>query len=211
MADIPVACPACGVAQTVSEFATAQTFPCLNCGRPIARPQREPARSRLTLKKSPPPIKSAPDADGLGPKPDRQADGPRRGYVGAGRPSLASLKGRLAFLLFLVLTAGLTAIRFGGGWPGLPVETLQTWGRLAVAAAYLFIIGLALRDNMFDGLLSIVIPLYPFYYLYVTSGAVLTRAVVGALLAASGYDTLIFLQAWATRLGGAIHHWIQTV
>lgn len=117
----------------------------------------------------------------------------------------------LSALLFLVLAGGGVYIRFYGGWPGLPLETLKCYGMLAVAAAYLFVIGLALRDNMFDGLLAIVVPLYPFYYLFFSSGAVFTRAVVGALLVAFGYDTLLYLQGWANVVIDAVRLWISSV
>lgn len=117
----------------------------------------------------------------------------------------------LSALIFLVLAGGGAYIRFYGGWPGMPLETLKWYGMLAVAAAYLFAIGLALRDNMFDGLLSIVVPLYPFYYLFFSSSALFVRALVGALLVAFGYDTLLFLQGWAGGVIGAVNHWIQHV
>ncbi len=117
----------------------------------------------------------------------------------------------LSALIFLVLAGGLAYIRFYGGWPGMPLETLKSYGMLAIAAAYLFVIGLALRDNMFDGLLAIVVPLYPFYYLFFSSSALFTRALVGALLVAFGYDTLLYLQGWAGVVSDAVHHWIQRV
>ncbi|MBI2437336.1 MAG: hypothetical protein HYV36_00775, partial [Lentisphaerae bacterium] len=94
-------------------------------------------------------------------------------------------------------------------WPFLPRETLKYYGKLAIACAYFFSIGLALRDNMFDGLLSIVVPIYPFYYLFMLSGAVLTRALVGALLAVFGYDTLIVLNGWTIKVIDAISRRIQ--
>lgn len=115
----------------------------------------------------------------------------------------------LSALVFLVLATGLVYIRFYGGWPLLPLETLKWYGLLAIAAAYLLIIGLALRDNMFDGLLAIVVPLYPFYYLFFSSSAIFMRALVGALLVAFGYDTLLYLQGWAAVVIAAVRLWMQ--
>ncbi|MDP2991545.1 MAG: hypothetical protein Q8O57_13375 [Kiritimatiellota bacterium] len=129
----------------------------------------------------------------------------------AHRVQAHALRAWLSALIFLVLAGGLAYIRFYGSWPGLPLETLKWYGILAVAAAYLFIIGLALRDNMFDGLLSIVVPLYPFYYLFFSSSALFTRALVGALLVAFGYDTLLYLQGWADGIIDAVNHWIRHV
>ena len=121
------------------------------------------------------------------------------------------LKVWLSTLIFLVLAGGLAYIRFYGGWPGMPLETLKWYGMLAIAVAYLFIIGLALRDNMFDGLLSIVVPLYPFYYLFFSSSALFTRALVGALLVVFGYDALLYFQGWAAGVIDAVNYWIRNV
>ncbi|MFH1476928.1 MAG: hypothetical protein ABIH24_05495 [Verrucomicrobiota bacterium] len=189
---------------------------CLACGQALALPARNPG---LQLKRRDPPRpreQAVPanvpgSADNI---PDLSALVARRSA------SLArdihwvqanTLRVWLSALIFLVLAGGGAYIRFYSGWPGIPLETLKWYGMLAVAAAYLFIIGLALRDNMFDGLLAIMVPLYPFYYLFLSANALFTRALVGALLVAFGYDTLLFLQGWAAGVIGAVKLWIRSV
>ena len=190
---------------------------CPACGQALVLPERQPGKPRLELKRHELPHSreqavpaDAPElADNVPGLPSlvarRSADTARD----ANWVKTNALKVWLSILIFLVLAGGLAYIRFYGGWPLMPLETLKWYGMLAVAAAYLFVIGLALRDNMFDGLLAIVVPLYPFYYLFFLSGAVFIRALVGALLVVFGYDTLLYLQGWAAMVSDAVHRWIQ--
>ena len=189
---------------------------CPECGQAMALPERKPG---LVLKRCDPPrpreqaiLANAPgSADNVPSVPSlvtwRSASMARDTH----RIQANVLRVWLSALVFLVLAGGLAYIRFYGGWPGMPLETLKWYGMLAIAAAYLFVIGLALRDNMFDGLLSIVVPLYPFYYLFLSSSALFTRALVGALLVVFGYDTLLYLQGWAAEVVNTVNHWIKPI
>ena len=197
---------------------------CPACGQVLALPEWKPGNPGLELKRRDPPRpreQAVPaDAPGLADNVSalpaliarRSASLARdTHWVQAHALTANPLNVWLSALIFLALAGGGAYIRFYGGWPLMPLETLKWYGMLAVAAAYLFVIGLALRDNMFDGLLAIVVPLYPFYYLFFSSGAVFTRALVGALLVAFGYDTLLYLQGWAAGVAGAVKLWIQSV
>jgi len=115
------------------------------------------------------------------------------------------------WLLFIVLAAALVYARFFSGIPGLAPALLKKYGMIAVGIAYLASIALALKDNMFDGLLAVVVPFYPFYYLFFSSGSMLFRALTAALLAAFGYDCLVLLQALAQQLYARILFWMQHV
>lgn len=219
MTDIQLTCPACGRQNAVAEFVEDRVVTCQACGQPLPLPERKPEKTGLKLKWREPlhPRKQAVPVD---------ASAPAAGMSAVPLPSqwrsmsvardihrvkAHALKVRLSWLFFLALAGGLVFIRFFGGWPGMPLETLKGYGMLAIAAAYLFVVVLALRDNMFDGLLAIVIPLYPFYYLFFSSSAVFTRALVGALLVAFGYDTLLYLQGWAVVVSDAVNRWIQNM
>jgi len=192
---------------------------CPACGQAMARPARKPGHSGLELKRRDLPrareqavSANVPEsADNIPGLPSliarRSASMTRNNHWGKAN----LLKVCLSTLIFLVLAGGLAYIRFYGGWPGMPLETLKWYGILAIAAAYLFVIGLALRDNMFDGLLAIVVPLYPFYYLFFSSSALFTRALVGALLVVFGYDALLYFQGWAAGVIDAVNYWIRNV
>ncbi|MCG2658691.1 MAG: hypothetical protein L6437_00405, partial [Kiritimatiellae bacterium] len=185
---------------------------CTACGQAMALPARKPGKPGLELKRREPPRSreqaiptDAPEsADNVPALPSLVARRSTSLARDTHRVQAHALSVWLSALIFLVLAGGLAYIRFYGGWPGIPLETLKWYGMLAIAAAYLFVIGLALRDNMFDGLLAIAVPLYPFYYLFFSSSALFTRALVGALLVAFGYDTLLYLQGWAAGVSDAV-------
>lgn len=192
---------------------------CPACGQALTLPERQPEKLGLQLKRRDPPRARAQaihadvpgSADNMSALPALVARRSANLVHETHRVQVNALSVWLSALIFLVLTGGLVYIRFYGGWPGMPLETLKWYGMLAIAAAYLFAIGLALRDNMFDGLLAIVVPLYPLYYLFFSSSAVFTRALVGALLVVFGYDTLLYLQGWSAGVIDAVKLWIQSM
>jgi len=115
------------------------------------------------------------------------------------------------WLFFIVLGGGLIYIRFFSGLPGLAPDLLKQYGMIAVGITYLVSIFLAIKDNMFDGLLAIVVPFYPFYYLFFKGGSIVLCALSAALLAAFGFDCLLFLQNIALKLMDRVAYWIQHV
>ncbi len=213
MADVQLTCPACGHIQTVSEYVEEREMACPACGQAITLPERKSGKIGLQLKRRDPPAPA--EAPGAAEQASGLPSLVARRTVCAARNSrriqTQTLKIGLNILLFLVLAAGLAYIRFYNGLPNVPLATVKLYGLLAIAASYLLVIILALRDNMFAGLLAIVVPLYPFYYLFFTSSALFVRALVGALLVAFGYDALLFVQVWAEGVVAAVNHWIKTV
>ena len=115
------------------------------------------------------------------------------------------------WLLFLVLGGGLVYFRFFSNIPGIAPDLLKQYGMIAVGITYLVAIIIALKDNMYDGLLAIVVPLFPFYYLFTGCSSLLFRAVAAALLAAFGFDCLLLIQSIALNVFDRVSHWIQTV
>lgn len=114
-----------------------------------------------------------------------------------------------SWALGIILNAGLIYLRFFAVLPAHVFESVKLYGMIAVGIAYGISIALAIRDNMFDGLLAIVVPLYPFYYLYTTSGSIFMRAIATALLAAFGYDCALLVQKYALKIFDGILQWIS--
>lgn len=115
------------------------------------------------------------------------------------------------WLFFIVLGGGLIYIRFFSGLPGLAPALLKQYGMIAVGIAYLVSIFLAVKDNMFDGLLAIIVPFYPLYYLFLKSGSVFLCALTAAFLAAFGFDCMILLNHQTSILIDKISLWIQHI
>jgi len=114
-----------------------------------------------------------------------------------------------SWFVFIALGSALIYIRFFSGLPGLAPDMLRQYGIIAVGIAYLVSVFLALKDNMFDGLLAIIIPFYPFYYLFLKSGAALLCALTAALLAAFGFDCVILINHHASILIDKVSALIQ--
>lgn len=113
------------------------------------------------------------------------------------------------WLIFLGLSSVLIYFRFFSDLPGAALDSLKRYGMIAVGVVYLISIFLALKDNMFDGLLAIVVPFYPLYYLFFASGSIFLRALGAAFLAAFGFDCLLFLQNAALKLFERVTYWMQ--
>lgn len=206
---------------TVSEYVSGATVACQACQQPIPLPARRPAQDGKIKLRSPVDSQSTPTpatwpvAGGAGGFDI--LDGAQRRKVSAGtRRDIRRVKTNrmmqgISWLVFVMLAAALYVIRFRCGLPGVPPETLRLAGLIAIGMAYLLMIALALKDNMFDGLLAIVVPFYPFYYLFFVSSALFLRALVAALLVGFGYDLALFLQDGWVGVFNGVNNWIRHV
>lgn len=214
MADIILTCPTCGKQTPVSEYVSEKTTACPACGKELPIPARSSSSSgalKLKLSSSatlftPIPVTTG----GQGPAADPARPVPPTGRKHRHRPAKSGLLIQiLSWLVFVALGAALFFIRFRLGLSGADLETLKLAGLVAMGIAYLVIIGVAVHDNMFDGLLCIVVPLYPFYYLFLISSALFLRAIVCGLLVGFGYDYYFFLQALSLKVSDEVNHWIK--
>ncbi|MBU4199899.1 MAG: hypothetical protein KKG09_04915 [Verrucomicrobia bacterium] len=218
MADILLTCPDCGKQTPISEYAAENTVACHDCGKSLPIPERiKSSGGGLKLRKD---AHLSTDT----PIPTWQATGTGSGIPAATmrqpsaslardirRVKLNRILQSLSWLMFIVLAAALVFIRFRHGLPFVPLDTIKQYGLIAIGISYLVIIILALKDNMFDGLLAIVVPLYPFYYLFCISNAVFMRAIVAALLLAFGFDFVLLVQMIWLQVYNKVTYWIQNV
>jgi len=116
-----------------------------------------------------------------------------------------------SWVIFIALGGALAYFRFVAPCPWLTPEEYKQYGLMAIAVIYVISILFALKDSMFAGLMAIVVPFYPIYYLLNACSAVLFRAVGAAFLAAFGYDALVLIQKYATIAYDKISYWIQNV
>jgi DNA-directed RNA polymerase subunit RPC12/RpoP len=208
MADIVLICPKCGAKTTVSEYISDLSVPCPACGEAIPMPKKQKSSTVLKLKKiqaqEPPPAPVAPAAGESEPEePVKErativtASLKRKSAMQESedaRVKTSAMLVAISWALFIILAGILGYFRFYGEVPGISKEAFIQYGLIAIGVSYLLIIILALHDNMFDGLLSIVVPMYPFYYILGISNQVIVRAIVAAILVGFGYDMAILLQ-----------------
>jgi hypothetical protein len=220
MADILLTCPNCGKQTSISEYVSEASITCQACGKSIPVPERtRPANEGLKFRPASSESQIAPTwpssttSTGLPiAAVGQQAKMPASLKRDLRRVKLNRLMMALSWLVFILLAALMYWMRFQfHGLPGVPLETLKLGGLVAIGIAYLVIILLALQDNMFDGLLAIIIPLYPFYYVFLISDALFIRAIVAALLVGFGYDLILFLHVVWLHVYDGINSWISHV
>lgn len=215
MADISLTCSECGKTIKVSEYISKKTIQCNSCGHELPIPEQKKSATRIGLKQQEKPKETdIPIESATIDKPTSAI--PSRGLRKSSfqvhdrkRVKINAFMLAVSWVVFVLLAAGLAYIRFYRGWPGVPLEDIKQYGLIALGISYLLITILAIKDNMFDGLLCVVVPMYPFYYLFMVSGHVYLRAVVGAMLVMSGYDLTIFLQLWFDVLYNKITYMIR--
>ena len=228
MADIILTCQSCGGTITISEFVSAEFITCKKCQAQVPVPVREtsaPVSQKLMFprEKPPPPPPPPPAKAGKKNKEDREpVSSPSMGYTV--RQYLPKPKKRkqsrrvtvfeakvLPFLLFVVLTAILSWLRF---WPGAmgasDLASLTRVGVWAVLLMHLSVTCLAFGDEAFYGILCLIIPGYSLYYLFIQAEQLILRAVMASLMITFGWDTLIALQEVWHEVYVTISIWIAT-
>lgn len=220
MADVTINCPNCSKPVTVSEYTNEKMVQCSACNTAVSVPERQKKRQFKLRRNNPPPpdvqVPPIPIAPGkevkVIPHSPSIADRRNSAYL---KKDIRRVKRdkwirRSSWLLFALLAGVLCYMRFYGGFNQyVPLDDLKQYGLIAIGALYLLIIFCAVKDNMFDGLLALAVPLYPFYYVFLVSGALVLRAITAALLLAFGLDMLGLLQEWSLRLIDIINYWIR--
>lgn len=116
----------------------------------------------------------------------------------------------LSWVIFLVLGAAMWAIRYGHYVPQNYVEMLTKYGPYAVAGIHVILLLMAFQDSVYQGILSLLIPLYTFYWLFVISDSFVFRAIVAGLLVGIGQDSAAFYNALVIEYSGTVRTWIES-
>ncbi len=217
MADITLTCGTCGKQITVSEYVDAEFMTCLKCHTKVPIPRKQPEPTAAPRLKLAPGMPGAPE-----PPPAPPATEPtlyeqvrqntpfmkRRRKRGGRSVGWGSMVG--AFAAFFALAGGLLYLRFAHG--ALP----PAWLNLLIDVALLGLVGLhvgvilsAFADDAFQGILTVLIPGYTIYYVFVHSDRYLLRAVVAALLLAFGLDAARVIQHYAHDFYVSVSSWMQ--
>ncbi len=220
MADIDLTCTKCGSLTKVSEYISDSVIRCKACGEGIEMPKRQKTVSTLKLRKieAPEPKPETPEEDGQpessvrGGKTVVRATVMQKSEIRDGeakRVKAGAVMVALSWAIFIILSAVLGYFRFYGEVPGLAKDVFIQYGLIAIGVCYVLIILLALKDNMFDALLCIVVPMYPFYYILGVSNQVIVRAIVAAILVGFGYDMGLLLQDVWDRVFSGVNNAIR--
>jgi hypothetical protein len=227
MADIDITCVHCSKVVTVSEFVDRDSLSCPFCRKKAtqtgredgsddaAQPKVEPpaaGQSRLKIRKTQGAIQ-APETDRPA-HPDEQPDAWRFNEMtqpmDVAKERVPIRHHIFSWLLFLVVGGAMWVVRYSGRVPSQYVADMNVFGPYIVLGFYILIILKAFKDTVFQGILCVVIPLYPFFYLFVICDDFYLRAVFGALLIGIGQDSAIFFQGHVNTVIETVHAWIAS-
>jgi uncharacterized membrane protein YidH (DUF202 family) len=235
MADISISCPSCGNQITVSEFVDADSLVCVKCKAKVPVPKRQPPPpASAGLKLAPlatlPPAPIAPEpgkkdkkeAKGRADRgvvvhtaPGSAADGFQKLLPSAKRSTRRRRGGKmmalvLPWVLFVILGLALAWARY---WPNaLPpryFEMLVTGGVWALVALHCIVVIDAFGDEVFQGMLCVLVPGYTVYHLFVNSDKYFLRSIAAAFLLAFGWDAALAGTKRWQQVYAAVNAWIE--
>jgi DNA-directed RNA polymerase subunit RPC12/RpoP len=223
MADIKINCSKCGVENIVSEYAEVNSIECRACGNKISI-EKKNNKKIISIRKEASPVepenlKGEKIVNQLLKEDDaatllNAATLPEKSvFRKQERKQLRKHKSfiYIMWLLFLIL-AGLGVYNrfYSLIIPNITPDQFKEYGLISIGGLYLICVAVAIKDNMFDGLLSIVVPFYCFYYLFDKSSSAFLRAITAAFLITFGFDLALLIQQQALLLFDNISHWIAT-
>lgn len=192
MADITVNCPACNHSCKVSEYVSAESIPCPSCGAPVPIPTTAPPseasfQSTLRLKKT--------FEKGLVEKKDQPVIPKKEIKRSSSMEKIHKVKEKAkgpraswGILTLLVCGGGMFYLLYSRGQHP-EYEQYYLWMRNGVGVIALVWLYLsAFQESHIQGLLTLLIPPYALYYVYVRADSYIVRALFTSLLIALGAE-----------------------
>lgn len=208
MADVQLTCTRCFTVTKVSEFVDDSALVCRSCGAKLIRPEREDARAR-----KPRVAAERPAVETCGEAGYKEGN-PAEMWPGGRNAPKPTKKTRVmhhwyALAIFVVFGGLMGYLRYGGGLDGARLDVLHTYAAPGVLVLHLLIILKAFEDQVFQGILCVLVPFYSFYYLFVLCDSVYIRALVGGLLVGIGQDAAEVTQVEFFRVCEFVRAWIS--
>jgi len=215
MADITLTCGTCGNRITISEYVEAEFMTCAKCRAKVTIPPKQTgaaAAARLKLAPSMQPEPEVPAASAT-PPARTQLDEVRQNMPfmrrRQKRPRRALSLGRVvaAYAVFAALAGGLLYLRLSP--PSGMRELLILGGLWALAIMHVSVIIGAFAEDAFHGILTVIIPGYTIFYLFVYSDRFFQRALAAALLVAFGLDAVSVIRHYSHDTYVSVSAWMQ--
>ncbi|MDA0990195.1 MAG: hypothetical protein O3A51_05525 [Verrucomicrobia bacterium] len=117
---------------------------------------------------------------------------------------------KLSWVVFLLIGGGMYVLRYKDVLSSKHLSMLIEYGPYLLLVIHISLILRAFQDSVFQGILALLIPLYSFYWLFVSSDDFMVRAVVAGLLVGIGMDSAIFYQEYGSRVFNDVHAFISS-
>ena len=193
MADIEITCQKCGTVITLSEFADTGSIACRKCGEKLQKEEVAVPRPRPSVK-----ILTREQTEAAG----KEDEAPPTEWRFHKHTQKEEIKGQSAlftahhigsWVVFLVLGGLMGWLRYGHVLEPQYMQWLKDASPVVLLILHIVIILAAFKQSVFQGVLGVLIPPYPYYFLFAASDAFFLRAFVAGLLVGIGQDAFSFV------------------
>jgi DNA-directed RNA polymerase subunit M/transcription elongation factor TFIIS len=211
MADIDIQCQKCGNIVTVSEFADHSAIACRKCGGKLQKQASSLSKSHHTVKVLTLEEAAAAVTDKHEP-PDKEWQFYKHLHKEdlSGQSTLFSAHHLGSWLVFLVLGGLAGWLRYGGFLGPTELAVMKKYAPVILLVLHIVIILAAFKSSMFQGILGLMIPPYPYYFLFAVSDEFYLRAFAGGVLVGIGQDGFVFVSKYGVFIYNLVTQWIAS-
>jgi len=207
MADVDIVCHDCKTVVTVSEFVDTASVVCRKCGAKLQLPEIIAQRPKPTIRT----LKKETDE----PVPETPAQEWRfhkhvHNEELTGQSAVFTTHHIGSWIVFVVLGGVMGWLRYGKVMDSGQMAMMREYGPFILLALHIVIVLAAFKHSIFHGILSVLIPPYPYYFLFALSDEFYLRAVVGGFLVGIGQDSFTYIRQGAVVLYNVVTHWIAS-
>jgi len=210
MADIDIQCQKCGNVVTVSEFADPSAIVCRKCGGKLQKQAAVVPKPRATVKVLTHEEVAATAAKDEPPAAEWRFHKNIHKEELSGQSTLFSAHHMGSWLVFLVVGGIAGWLRYGGFLGPTELATMKTYSPILLLILHVLIILAAFKTSVFQGILGILIPPYPYYFLFAVADEFYLRAFVGGALIGIGQDGFLFVSKEGVQIYNAVTQWIAS-
>ncbi len=116
----------------------------------------------------------------------------------------------VSWLVFVLLGAGMWMLRYGDVLDARYLNLLIEYGPWSVLIIHGALVLMAFQDNIFQGILTLLIPGYSLYWLFAVCDFFLVRAIVAGLMVGIGQDSAAFYQHHFNEIVMIVRRWIES-
>ena len=150
------------------------------------------------------------DSDKDGEKPADEVQLTEVGGEKSPRPARRVSYNLPAWIVFVVLGCVMGTLRYGGILSSTQIADFKSYAPFVFIALHIFIVVRIFGDSVFSGILSLLVPPYTYYYLFVFSDDFLIRAVFAGIFVGIGVDSVEFFELQSIQIFKSVSVWIRS-
>lgn len=216
MADIDISCPKCGTVHTVSEFVDPESVVCRNCNQKLLKPASAGKPKEIPTVHKPDLQQPKPQVDQV--QHSQHASHNKPEPLGTVKTSTKLQKEpekfkisshMLSWIIFIVGGSIMGMVRYGDI---LSAEVLKSFNEVSpfiFLIVHVFVCLSISKESVLQGVISLLVPPFMLYNLFVQSDRFFMRAFVGVLAIGMGEATLIFWSEMIGRIFTSFEDWIH--